>query len=274
MTSESRLQTAPTIDQAALSWHTQPWDAPAGRTTDPLISGFERIAAIAGLLSPQRALILGSLIDAAHESGGCDVLRPIWRAEEIHRAERLAELTLLLDRTASHQGAGSCGFEMEYRLAICLAASYRALTIQHDLAMRPCATLLRDIASNLVSLFSPLAGSGGILLNCSLERISLPAFKHRALVLIAGTLITDALVAIRNTNGHARIGVALWALEPGLVQFTITDYLGVLLPSSQSELLSDLANLLEAEIAFHPSRLQSVSRLAVSRLDIVFPTRP
>jgi hypothetical protein len=125
---------------------------------------------------------------------------------------------------------------------------------------------LRDIASNLVSLFSPLADSGDILLNCGLERISLPAFKQRALVLIASTLIADALVAIRHTNGPAGIGVALWTLEPGLVQFTITDYLGVLLPSSQSELVSDLANLLEAEITFHLSWIRSLSRL-----DIVFP---
>lgn len=224
-------------------------------------------AAIVDKLSVPRARMLCLLLEAAEGSGGCDTLRPIWRAEEIRRADRLTELTLLLDCDTDQGGRASDWVsEVECHLANGLAACYRALTIQHDMEQRPCATPLRDIAINLINLFSPVTSSGDVLLNCGIERIALPAFQQRALVLLAGTLIMDVLVSLGRTNRHGRVDLALWTLEPGLVQFTITDDPGALVAPSQSSLVSDLANLLQAETVFHPP----VSR-ALSRLDIVFP---
>ena len=189
------------------------------------VSQFERMAASAELsLHNMRAYLVSYRCGPAISP--CSALWPIWRAEEIQRAARLAELTSLLDRSRNDPYVSPLISEMETCLAIAIAASYRALAIRHDLDMRPCSVLLRDIGFNLVGLFSPLATSGDILVNCCIERISLPAFKQRALVLIASSLITDMLASIGQRNTSGRIDLALWMLEPGLIQFTVTDYFG------------------------------------------------
>ncbi len=269
MISATSYQSVSKLDHAAPSCHSEFSAASDSWTTGSQMSRFESIGAFARLLSPQRARVLGILVKASEECGGCDALRPIWRAEIIHRAERLAELTSLLECDADHRALTQLDSDMECRLATYLAACYRALTIQHDLEMRPCATLLRDIGINLNRLFSPIANPGNNPLNCSIERIALPAFKQRALVLLASTLIMDVLVSTEHGNGAASMELALWTLEPGLFQFTITDYRGALMPPSHSPLVNDLADLLEAETAFHSSRVRPLSRL-----DIVFPSRP
>lgn len=64
--------------------------------------GFERVAAIAVLLSPPRARMLDMLLEAIFDAHGdrLSASRPIWPAEAAHRAKYLADLILLLDHLA------------------------------------------------------------------------------------------------------------------------------------------------------------------------------
>jgi hypothetical protein len=227
---------------------------------------FERIGAASCLLKPQRRRLLQVLLHGISEFGGCDVLRPIWTAEVIHRANAFAELIMLLDERSDCRRFSALEEELEHRLAQWLAECCRAVTIRSDREIRPCSILMRDIVTNLVGLVGPAAAPGHIMVRTCIERVSLPAFKRRALILAGNTLMTKLITHLIRQRNSATIDVALSVIGSGVARLTITNSNCSLSLATQPALLFDLASLLEAEFAS-----QAIN--AGTALDIAFSIR-
>jgi two-component sensor histidine kinase len=145
------------------------------------------------------------------------VLRPLWANEAMHRAWSLTRLLLRLDDLRlDERDSGGDPFlaSLEHRIAEELARGYAALQIDADTAMRPCSRPLRDIAIDLVELFSPAASR--IRLCTAIDHVVLSEFKRRALVLLGSELVTNALMHAFHGRTLGRISVTLQALSGGI----------------------------------------------------------
>ena len=79
-------------------------------------------------------------------------------------------------------------------MAANLATGLREFTISCDYQSVPCSASPRSATRNLVVLFGPAAGS--VTISTRIEALNLPAFKRRALVLLALVLLALDLLAM------------------------------------------------------------------------------
>jgi two-component sensor histidine kinase len=124
-----------------------------------------------------------------------------------------------------------------------------------DEELRPCSSNLRDIARNLIALFGPTIGH--IMVATSVDRLALPAFRHRALVLIASELVTNALLHAYKDRHVGQVVLQLTLLGQGAARLAVTDDGDRLFDRARCHpvrcsVVNYLADLLEAELVYRP----------------------
>jgi len=248
-------------------------DRPDGQTdggiAHPFASRLEMMAALSEIASPRLGPMLGVLLDAAHRShsGGRAVLRPLWAEEAMHRACNILHLVTQLHQMTGPRLQDDVAFRLESGLATDLAALFRALDIRQDDEELPCSHVLRGVVRNLVALFG--SGVARIVIRTDIERLSLPAYKRRALVLAASELVINALRHGFAGRRDGRIEVTLRLVGTARACLTVTDD-GVGFrksrPSRQFGIAGGLADLLEADLVYRQVGI------AGTHAEIVFPT--
>jgi hypothetical protein len=219
-------------------------------------SQFERIASAAASISRQRVRLLGILLAAASPSpcGGPPVLRPIWATEAMHRAYSLIRLVARLEQNAPlRRNRPSNPFRYENVLGVELASIFDALTITRNEELRASSKPVRDIARNLVELFGPSAGH--ITLATSVERLILPAFQHRALVLMTSELIINCLLHAFGDRPSGHMTLQLYRLKNDMARLAvIDDGCGLFVSGphhpARCSVINDLADLLQSEVLY------------------------
>jgi two-component sensor histidine kinase len=202
--------------------------------------------------------MLAILFDAAGPAscGGPDVLRPLWAEEAMHRSANLLQLALALERLTWNGIESEMTGRLEYALAEGLAASYRSLDIGRQDELLSCNETLRAVVANLVALFGPTVGE--ISLKTDLMRLSLPAYKRRALVLVASELVINALKHAFPDRQSGRIAVALGRVDAATVRLAVEDDgrgFALLRPGTGLAIVGGLAGLLEADLVYRRSAL-------------------
>jgi hypothetical protein len=220
-------------------------------------SRYEEIARTAAGISRQRARLLGILLAAAPPAscGGRPVLRPIWATEAMHRAHSMVRLVGRLEQRMPRRDDQSRLPDFETHLGLELAAVFDSLAITDDEELRPCSSNLREVARNLIELFGPTIGH--VTVSTSVERLALSAFRHRALVLIASELVTNALLHAFKDRRAGQITLKLTLLGGGVACMTVTDDGDHLFDraryhSARCSVTNYLADLLEAELVYRP----------------------
>lgn len=219
------------------------------------MSQYEEIASAAARISRQRLKLLGILLAASSPTlcGGPPVLRPIWATEALHRAHGMVRLVARLERKAPRRSKLSDSLEFENKLGVDLASIFGSLTIAHSAEPRACSRPVRDVARNLVELFGP--GVGQVTLVTSVERLALPAFKHRALVLIASELIINSLLHAFENRPAGHIMLRLDRLNCGVARLAVTDdgcglFGSAPHPPARCGVINDLADLLQSDVMY------------------------
>jgi two-component sensor histidine kinase len=238
------------------------------RAVHPLAPRVEMMIARSEALSPWLAQIVGVLLDAARPShcGGRDVLRPLWTEEAMQRACSMLHLAAQLDQSAEARASDNVNPQSERRFANDLAALYRTLDIERDEEVLPCLFVLQGVVRNLVALFG--TGAGWVIIRTDIERVSLPAYKRRALVLAASELVINALRHGFVDKSGGQIDVTLQTFGTAQLRLTVVDN-GCGLPddyaTGQSGITAALADLLEGGLVYR--RLRTAGTYA----EIVLP---
>ncbi|GAN78015.1 hypothetical protein [Acidisphaera rubrifaciens] len=218
--------------------------------TYPDSSGLDKIAAGTMAISMPRQATLGLLLGATLPlvRHGCPALRPLWADEAMQRALDTVRLIATLARRAPVCGADHILTKAEFQIAGELAAAYRALDYRDDAEPRSCSEGLRTVVRDLVELFAPIAGS--VRLYTTIERLSLPAFRCRALTLAASKLVVSALCTDLIDSKNLTMRVSLCRPRRGVARLAIAD--NVSDPArAADEIVSDLAALLEGDLTLH-----------------------
>jgi two-component sensor histidine kinase len=218
-------------------------------------SQFEQIASAAASISRQRVRLLGILLAAASPTlcGGPAVLRPIWATETLHRAHNMIRLVARLEQKVPRRNKPSESLGFENKLGVELASIFDSLAIARNDELRACSCPVRDVARNLIELFGP--GVGHITLATSVERLALPAFQHRALVLIASELIINSLLHAFENRSTGRMTLRLDRLNRGMARLAVTDdgrglFGNVPHHPARCGVINDLADLLQSEVMY------------------------
>jgi two-component sensor histidine kinase len=214
-------------------------------------SRFDLIAAQGESLPSELGDLLGLLLQAAYsaESTGRLVLAPLWAEEGMHRA--YAMLRLFDRRAKRHRHRARNGFtaRVECALAHSLASAYRSLATAEEEELVQCATLLREVALNLGALFG-----SGIVVKTLIERLHLPAYKRRALVLSASELTINALThAFPAAARDRRIEVSLRQVDEKRACLRVADNgygFGARRPDTATSIAGGLADLVEADLTY------------------------
>jgi two-component sensor histidine kinase len=202
---------------------------------------------------PSHADILGPLLDPVcpEQWGGRPVLWPLWANEAVHRGYVMVRLNAtLLDRSRPSRDT-TLGRQVDARIASGLAGLYRSLAIAKDADKLPCSRVLRDVVLNLVELFG--APSGRVSIGTQVERVSLPSYQRRALVLAASELVCNALLHAfcGRPGGHIEVELQIFGASRGRLAVT-DDGCGMpgSMPRNRLQIGRDLASLLEADIGY------------------------
>jgi two-component sensor histidine kinase len=228
--------------------------APPATRRAAATSRFAQMATGAALVSVPRQALLGILLDATlpFTCRGSTALRPLWANEAMLRAYDLITLVTALERQLPCHAQDALALGLERAVAVELAGAFRSLDISDDAEEATCSELLRTVLRDLVELFGPVPGELHLL--TAIEQLSLPAFKRRALVLLACDLLVGALRHGRARQAGGRIGVTLHRGEDGRAGLDIIGD-GLNLPghgeARPDETLCDLAALLEGELVHH-----------------------
>jgi two-component sensor histidine kinase len=242
-------------DQAVYAWTGTPFDEPfsVGPRMPQPNSRFDLIAAQGESLPSELGDLLGLLLQAAYsaESTGHLVLAPLWAEEGMHRA--YAMLRLFDRRAKRHRSRARNGFtaRVECALAHSLASAYRSLATAEEEELVQCATLLREVALNLGALFG---GGSGIVVRTVIERLHLPAYKRRALVLCASELMINALThAFPAAARDGRMEVSLRQVDEKRACLRVADNgsgFGARRPDTATGIAGGLADLVEADLTY------------------------
>jgi hypothetical protein len=214
-------------------------------------SRFEALASLASNSLPGLGHVVNVLLAASSltESADPAVLQPLWAEEAMHRSYTMLRL---LD-ARGNQCNDLAGIQIDEGLACHLAVLFRSLDIDSANQDLPCATLMRDMVTDLVALFGPRPGLGAITINTTIERLRLPAYKRRALVLAAAELVMNALLHAFPGRARGRIEVSLTMPSPLLARLQVNDD-GIGLcggqPDSRCGVAGGLADLLEADLVY------------------------
>ena len=166
----------------------------------PMRSSREVLAQRADRMPANTWDLIGVLLAAAFPigAGGCQVLRPLWAEEAMHRA---VEFMRLAGAARLDHRAG-----LYYDAARDLAFQFRKPEAGDERAVLPCSAVLRNVTTGLGTFFgSPV----NVIVQTEIEDVSLPAYKRRALVLAAAKLVNNALL-------YAFAGRATGLIEVGL----------------------------------------------------------
>ncbi len=231
--------------------------APIDRSTSlnitvcpPHRSRFEAMAAESQQVPRQREDPLSVLLGAASPTGRAEraVLQPLWAEEALHRAYNMLRLT----GQPRESGISPLSPRLRLALACDLAANYRELSAARDVDMVPCAAPLRDIVTDLGALF----GAGDIVVSTTIERVALPGYKRRALVLAASELVINALTHAFCDGASGRIEVSLRGLGSHACLRVSDDGIGFAVDESRKPGCTAcgpayaLADLLEADLTY------------------------
>jgi hypothetical protein len=232
-------------------------------------SRFEGLAVLAHALPATKGDLLGILLSGMSRAGGggCDVLRPLWAEEAMHRAYGFLRL--------AHARARRCGLttngvpvdqatacDREYGVARDLAARFAVLEAGEDCAARPCAAALCDIVAGLEVLFGRPAG---VAVVTGIQAMSLPAYKRRALVLAANELVINSLLHAFPGHRTGVIEVSLTGHGTELASLRVADD-GIGLADAQPNLdcgvAASLADLLEGELTYERTNGRTIATVA------------
>ena len=143
----------------------------------------------------------------------------LWRADAIHRAKNMAQMTTSLANVAGHPSRRWLPPEVTSQ-ARRLSRAYEELGVDDDAHMPvPCAALLTEIATRLADIFGR---SRQIVITVSAEAVLLPPDVRRALVLIGSELVINALKYGYPTEGGGTISVSLVVIF-GEVEMIVED---------------------------------------------------
>jgi len=117
-------------------------------------------------------VLLASAIPA--QNRGCEVLRPLWTEEAVHRALGFMRLVDARKRRGQSTKQNPIAAELEDFAARDLAVRFRQLQSGAERAIVPCAPVLRDVVTDLGVVF---ACPANIALKTKIDRVSLPAYN-------------------------------------------------------------------------------------------------
>ena len=245
--------------------HYQPWSAAVSTAPLPRAS-FESLALLVGRSAPGDEELIGLLLASAFpvKDHGCEALRPLWTEEAMHRAYGFMRLVDARQRDGRSTRGNPVTAGVEDYAARDLAMRFCELRSVGERTIVPCAEVLRDVVTDLGTLFGYPAN---IVLTTNMDRVSLPAYKRRALVLAACELFCNALL-------HAFPGREAGMVEAGLtVHHGRSACLRVadngtgfndMAPNLACGMAASLAGLLEADLAYERTDGWTVA-------EIVFP---
>jgi hypothetical protein len=223
------------------------------------------MAADTAFVSRRRQAMLGILLDATlpMTSRGHQAFRPLWVNEAMHRAYKMVRLTAALEWLAPLGRFDRMVDEAERRIATEIATVFRSLDVDDDDDVMPCSDDLRTAVCGLFELFTPVAGSA--CLRADIERLGLPGFKRRALVLAACELVSDLLLRgfIQSESGDIHVALR----KAGVTEMRLTVSSGAFdtIPDRPSDSLSDLAALFEGNLSY------SVLHMGGVAAELTFP---
>jgi two-component sensor histidine kinase len=151
----------------------------------------------------------------------CAVLRPLWMEELMHRSYNSVRLASLLIQRVPLKPFDHLSQDIELALAKDLAELYLTLASPPDRQLVACSPLLREFVVDLVSLFGPAVGM--VELTTEIERVSLPSFQRRALVLAANELVMNALLHAFHGGRGGRLAVKLRRFTAQHACLTVSD---------------------------------------------------
>jgi two-component sensor histidine kinase len=183
-------------------------------------SSFETLAASSERLARSSGDVFGALLASTYPQSVSIgwAPRPLWNEEAIHRAYRMLQLLL---RLRERRHGNEHAWHADYALAMQLGADIRSLSGTAEHRPVPCSAVLCSVVCSLSSLFGQAAG--GIDLRTSIERVSLPAYRRRALVLAASELVVNALSHAFNGCAGGRIDVCLQRVTGGCARLRVAD---------------------------------------------------
>jgi two-component sensor histidine kinase len=234
-------------------WRTSTFGGTPRRASPPRAGlRFESLARLASRDEMQPRYHLGLLLACALPIGhrGCEVLKPLWAEEAMHRAYNFMRLIDAGSSAEEQTSENRLARGKPDALARDLAARFRDLETSDERVVLPCSAVLRDVVACLVWLF-------GSPINVSVETrvmdVALPAYKRRALVLAAAELVANALLHAFRGRQAGRMEVDLIAGRKGAACLRIADN-GIGMtgrgPNLHCGVASGLADLLEADLTY------------------------
>jgi len=229
---------------------------PARTDLAPVQPRFETMALLAGKLPARSGDLLGILLPsaAAMNDWGSDVLRPLWAEEAMHRAYGFVRLVDARNRRRVSTDENSTAHD--------LAARFRALEAVDERQELPCSAILRDVVTGLGLLFGCPAN---IVLKTSVEHISLPAYKRRALVLAAAELVSNALLHAFKGREAGIITVGLTAHSAEFACLRVADNgtgFTDQAPNLTCGVAAGFAGLLEADLTYDRAAGWTIAEIA------------
>ncbi len=194
---------------------------------------------------------------------GCDILRPLWAEEGLHRAYSLVRLAGARPHAGEHFHLVPAVREA---MALDLADQFRSLETEDEDRIVPASRILRHVVADLCVLFGI---DDNIALETDIEWVELRGYQRRALVLAATELVINALLHGFPGRTGGRIVVSMTSHGFGRACLRVADD-GVGLvagrPNLDNGIAAALADLLEADLTYN--RIDGWTTAA-----IMFPAR-
>ena len=237
----------------------RPSDADPWASMPRARSRFEDLAVLARGLPPTAGDALGILLGSTFplSGGGCEVLRPLWAEEAMHRAYGFARLSDARDRRRERTQTSA----VDSVIARDLAARFRELEVDGERELRPCAAVLGDIVTGLGKLFGRPAG---VAVAVEVQAMSLPSYKRRALVLAAHELVVNSLLHAFHGRGSGGVEVNLRVRGGKSATLRVADD-GVgftdFRPNLDCGVAAGFAGLLEADLAYERKAGRTIAEI-------------
>jgi hypothetical protein len=226
----------------------------AARRPVRLTSKSEAIGSHSAMTPQSRFNALGLLVASASSTacGGHNTLRPLWANEALHRASNFIRLMEKLEANAPPTAEPISKSDAENGLVLLLAAGFGSLYINDDTEPRLCSEQIADINRTLIELFGPAVGD--VIFESQVDHLVLPAYAHRALILLAVERVTNCLLHGFRKQQTGRITLDLRVLSLATASLTITDNGEALCDRHshdmrfRSRVSDDLADLLQTKL--------------------------
>ncbi len=247
--------------------HYQSWTS-AGGTPSPARPRVESIAQLASRSSPKPEDLTGILLTSVlpMNNHGCEVLRPLWAEEAMHRAYTFIRLIEKRNRRGQWARENAITAAAGERAARDLVSWFRELATAGERAASPCSDVLSNVVANLGVLFGR---PDNIDLETKFNDVSLPAYKRRALVLASCELVCNALLHAFQERETGVIEAGMTDRGPRSACLRVADngagFNGVS-ANLTCGVAAGLAGLLEADLTYHRTAGWTVA-------EIVFPVR-